>query len=95
VPLNSFLFSPLPAAGEGRVRGFLKIFSFLSSLPLRERTKVRGAVKFFSSSFFPLFPVGEGKGGGAFIFYFSLNPAGIFAIQSRDKVKLIFKLKNL
>jgi hypothetical protein len=54
-----------------RVRGFLKIFSFLSSLPLRERTKVRGAVKFFSSSFFPLLPVGEGKGGGEFILFLS------------------------
>jgi hypothetical protein len=31
------------------MRGFLKIFSSFSSLPLRERTKVRGAVKIFPS----------------------------------------------
>jgi len=31
---------------------------------LRERTKVRGAVKFLSSPFFPLHPAGEDKGEG-------------------------------
>jgi hypothetical protein len=62
--LSSFLPPykfPLHPAGEGRVRGAFKFFPFISSLPLRERTKVRGAVKFFSS-FFPLYPMGQGKG---------------------------------
>jgi hypothetical protein len=49
------------------VRSSVKIFPSISSLPLRERIKVRGAVKIFSS-FFPLHSAGEGKGEGVFFF---------------------------
>jgi hypothetical protein len=55
--LNSFPFIyPLHSAGEGKGEGSVKIFPFNSSLPLRERIKVRVAVKFF-----PLFPARDGK----------------------------------
>jgi hypothetical protein len=48
--LNLFIFLlSSPPAEEGRVRGSsFKIFSIFFSLPLRERIKVRGAVKSFS-----------------------------------------------
>jgi hypothetical protein len=42
--VNPFKF-PLHSAGEGKGEGSLKKFPFISSLPLRERIKVRGAVK--------------------------------------------------
>jgi hypothetical protein len=48
-----------------RVRGILLNSFLLSSLPLRERTKVRGAVKIFSSFLSPLHSAGEGQGKGS------------------------------
>jgi len=38
---------PSPPAGEGRVRGSFKLFSFSFLSTLRERFRVRGAVNFF------------------------------------------------
>jgi hypothetical protein len=65
-------------------------FSFSLSLPLRERTKVRSTVKFFSSSFFPLLPVGEGKGGDAFIFLFLSQPCWNLSYPSTGENKIDF-----
>jgi hypothetical protein len=82
--------SPSHPAGEGKGEGSLQKFSLILSLPLRERIKVRGAVKFFSSSFFPLLPVGEGKGGGAFIFLFLSQPCWnlSYPITGENKIDL-------
>jgi hypothetical protein len=55
---------------------------------LRERIKVRGAVKIFSS-FFPLNPAGEGKGEGAFkIFPFISS----LPLRERTKVRGAVKI---
>jgi hypothetical protein len=73
--VNSLKF-PLHSAGEGK--GSLKKLSFILSLPLRERIKVRGAVKFFSSSFFPLHKQERARVRGKLKFFqFSLlSPCG-------------------
>jgi hypothetical protein len=56
---------------------------------LRERIKVRGAVKFFSSPFFPLHSAGEGKGEG------SLKKLPfIFSLPLRERIKVRGAVKN-
>jgi hypothetical protein len=43
-----------PTKNQRTPRLLARLISFILSLPLRERIKVRGAVKIFSSSFFTL-----------------------------------------
>jgi hypothetical protein len=73
------------------VRGaLLNSFHLFSSLStLRERVRVRGIVKTFSSSFFPLHPAGEGKGEGALLKSFHL-PSSLSTLRERVRVRGIF-----
>jgi len=78
--LKFFLLLPLHLAG----------ISLISSLPLRERTKVRGAVKIFSSSFFPLHFAGEGRVRGVLLNSFLLS-----SLHLREKTKVRVAVKSL
>jgi beta-lactamase superfamily II metal-dependent hydrolase len=72
--LKSFLLLPLHLAG----------ISLISSLPLRERIKVRGAVKIFSSSFFTLHLRERARVRGVVFFlflFFSISQGQIIEIN--------------
>jgi len=74
----------VPTKNQRTPRLLALLISFILSLPLRERIKVRGAVKIFSSSFFPLHLLERARVRGVFILlflFFSISQGQIIEIH--------------